>query len=97
MADADARQRIDAWPDSREGDFAAYAAAGARDGTAFAREAARDTARFDALNDPAWLRTGSQPRTASRRSPDDRRPPSSPHRAWRPPARRAPPAHLRRA
>ncbi|MFH8790934.1 hypothetical protein [Streptomyces roseoverticillatus] len=56
MADADAQARLDAWTDSREGDFASYAAADARDGITFARETAWDTARFDALNDPAWLK-----------------------------------------
>ncbi|MCD9145876.1 hypothetical protein [Streptomyces albireticuli] len=56
MADADVQDRLDAWTASREGDFASYAAAGARDGIAFARDAARDPAQFDLLNDPAWLR-----------------------------------------
>ncbi|GAA0393288.1 hypothetical protein [Streptomyces luteireticuli] len=56
MADADTRARIDAWTASKEGDFATYAAAGAREGIAFAHEAALDAVRFDALNDPAWLK-----------------------------------------
>ncbi|MGK5543346.1 hypothetical protein ACSNOH_01155 [Streptomyces sp. URMC 127] len=56
MNDTDARARIDAWTSSSTGDFATYAATGARDGIAFARDAARDPERFDLLNDPAWLR-----------------------------------------
>ncbi|WP_242646583.1 hypothetical protein [Streptomyces triculaminicus] len=56
MNDADARARLDAWRSSNTGDFATYAAAGARDGIAFARDAARDPARFNLLNDPVWLR-----------------------------------------
>lgn len=57
MADDDARQRVEAWAASRDGDFAPYAAAGAREGIAFAREAARDAKQFDRLNDPTWLRS----------------------------------------
>ncbi|MFD7501419.1 hypothetical protein [Streptomyces sp. NPDC059850] len=56
MADGDARQRVHAWTNSHSGEFAAYAAAGSRDGVAFARQAARFPQRFDHLNDPAWLR-----------------------------------------
>lgn len=56
MADDEARQRVEAWTASRDGEFAAYAAIGAREGVAFAREAARDPKRFDHLNDPSWLR-----------------------------------------
>ncbi|MFI5682324.1 hypothetical protein [Streptomyces sp. NPDC051636] len=56
MADDDARQRLQAWTASREGEFAAYAAAGAREGVAFTREAVRDVKQFDQLNDPVWLR-----------------------------------------
>lgn len=56
MADDDARQRVEAWTTSREGEFAAYAAAGAREGVAFAREASRAPNHFGHLNDPAWLR-----------------------------------------
>lgn len=56
MADDDAHQRVEAWTTSHSGEFAAYAAAGAREGVAFAREAARDAKRFDHLNDPTWLR-----------------------------------------
>jgi hypothetical protein len=55
MTDASAQERIDAWTASKEGDFADYAAAGARDGLEFARTAARDLTRFEALNDPPWL------------------------------------------
>lgn len=55
MADDDTRTRLDAWTASREGEFAGYAAGGAREGIDFAREAARTPQRFDALNDPAWL------------------------------------------
>ncbi|MFF4673592.1 hypothetical protein ACFY1C_27710 [Streptomyces sp. NPDC001279] len=56
MADDDAHQRVDAWMFSHSGEFAAYAAAGAREGVDFARQAARGTRRFDHLNDPTWLR-----------------------------------------
>ncbi|MGW2375526.1 hypothetical protein [Kitasatospora sp. NPDC001683] len=55
MTDASAQERIDAWTASKDGDFADYAAAGARDGLEFARTAARDPKRFEALNDPPWL------------------------------------------
>ncbi|WKX69927.1 hypothetical protein [Streptomyces sp. XD-27] len=55
MADDDARQRVEAWTSSRDGEFATYAAAGAREGIAFTREAARDAKQFDHLNDPTWL------------------------------------------
>ncbi|MGW7277800.1 hypothetical protein ACWGIV_05715 [Streptomyces sp. NPDC054844] len=55
MADDEARQRVQAWTSSRDGEFAAYAASGAREGVAFAREAARDVEQFDHLNDPSWL------------------------------------------
>jgi hypothetical protein len=55
MADSSAQQRIAAWTASKDGDFADYAAAGARDGLGFAHAAARDPQRFEALNDPAWL------------------------------------------
>ncbi|WP_431774882.1 hypothetical protein [Streptomyces cucumeris] len=56
MADDDVRHRMEAWATSRSGEFAAYAAAGAREGTAFAHEAAGDTRRFYRLNNPVWLR-----------------------------------------
>jgi hypothetical protein len=56
MADGDARKRIEAWTDSHEGEFAGYAAAGAREGVAFAHEAIGGAKRFDHLNDPEWLR-----------------------------------------
>ncbi|MCC3317879.1 MULTISPECIES: hypothetical protein [Nocardia] len=55
MDDVTARQRIGAWRASRTGEFASYAALGARDGVAFARDAARDAEQFTALNDPVWL------------------------------------------
>ncbi|MEV7159248.1 hypothetical protein AB0N77_32305 [Streptomyces misionensis] len=55
MADDDAHQRVQAWTTSHSGEFAAYAAAGPREGVAFAREATRHPQRFDHLNDPAWL------------------------------------------
>lgn len=55
MEDALARARVSAWRDSRTGEFASYAALGARDGVDFARAAARDASRFAALNDPGWL------------------------------------------
>ncbi|WP_030802153.1 hypothetical protein [Streptomyces sp. NRRL S-337] len=56
MANDEARQRMEAWTESRCGEFASHAAAGAREGVAFAREAARDPKLFDHLNDPSWLR-----------------------------------------
>jgi hypothetical protein len=56
VADGDARQRVQAWTTSRSGEFAAYAAAGGRDGLAFARDAGLGPRRFEHLNDPAWLR-----------------------------------------
>ncbi|MGW7359638.1 hypothetical protein ACWGI0_24145 [Streptomyces sp. NPDC054802] len=56
MADDEARQRVQAWTSSRDGEFVTYAASGARKGVAFAREAARDVEQFDHLNDPSWLR-----------------------------------------
>jgi hypothetical protein len=61
MTDEETLARIAAWTASgadSDGEFAAYAAAGARDGLAFARDAARDLGRLDryaALNDPVWL------------------------------------------
>ncbi|MFJ4854393.1 hypothetical protein [Streptomyces sp. NPDC088730] len=56
MPGTDAQSRVDAWTLSHSGEFAAYAAAGAREGVVFAHEAARAPKRFDCLNDPAWLR-----------------------------------------
>ncbi|MFF2013717.1 hypothetical protein ACFVWY_32285 [Streptomyces sp. NPDC058195] len=56
MADDDGRRRVEAWTTSHDGEFAAFAAAGAREGVAFARDAARDAGRFNHLNDPTWLR-----------------------------------------
>ncbi|NEE23170.1 hypothetical protein G3M58_94080, partial [Streptomyces sp. SID7499] len=56
MADDCSRQRMEAWANSRNGEFAPYAAAGAREGVAFARAFARTSGRFDHLNDPTWLR-----------------------------------------
>ncbi|MER5216750.1 hypothetical protein ABT063_41025 [Streptomyces sp. NPDC002838] len=56
MADDDARERVEAWTTSRDGEFAAYAATGAQEGVAFARGAARAPKLFDHLNDPTWLR-----------------------------------------
>ncbi|WP_206313110.1 hypothetical protein [Streptomyces sp. JB150] len=56
MADDDAHKRVEAWTLSRSGEFAAYAAAGAREGAAFARQTARDPQQFDHLNNPTWLR-----------------------------------------
>lgn len=54
MVDDEARRRLAAWTVSSSGEFAAFAAAGAREGIAFAREAARDE-DIDLLNDPAQL------------------------------------------
>ena len=56
MADDNARRRVEAWTTSRGGEFADFAATGAREGVAFAHEAARGGKRFDCLNDPIWLR-----------------------------------------
>ncbi|MFE9659093.1 hypothetical protein [Streptomyces sp. NPDC005955] len=56
MADGDARWRVEAWSRSSDEEFAAFAAAGAREGVAFANEAARQPDQFERLNDPAWLR-----------------------------------------
>ncbi|MYR04545.1 MULTISPECIES: hypothetical protein [unclassified Streptomyces] len=55
MTDASTQERIGAWTSSSTGDFAAYAAAGACDGLDFAKAAALDPQRFEALNDPPWL------------------------------------------
>lgn len=55
MTNTSAQERIDAWTASSDGEFAAYAAAGARDGLDFANAAARDPQHFEALNDPPWL------------------------------------------
>ncbi|MFI1826916.1 hypothetical protein ACH41E_10790 [Streptomyces sp. NPDC020412] len=56
MADGDARWRVDAWSRSSDGEFATFAAAGAREGVAFASEAACYPDQFERLNDPSWLR-----------------------------------------
>ncbi|MBD0708999.1 MULTISPECIES: hypothetical protein [unclassified Streptomyces] len=56
MNDQSAQTRINAWTASSGGEFAAQAAAGARDGIAFAREAARSPEEFELLNDPVRLR-----------------------------------------
>ncbi|MCX5172211.1 hypothetical protein OG616_29860 [Streptomyces antibioticus] len=56
MADDDARRRVEAWTMSRDGEFAAYAAAGAQEGVDFARGAVGVPKLFDHLNDPTWLR-----------------------------------------
>ncbi|KOU05198.1 hypothetical protein ADK86_07545 [Streptomyces sp. NRRL F-5755] len=56
MAGDDARQRVETWTASQNREFATYAAAGAREGIVFAREAARDPKQFGHLNDPTWLR-----------------------------------------
>ncbi|MCC3316698.1 hypothetical protein A5780_30335 [Nocardia sp. 852002-20019_SCH5090214] len=55
MDDVSARQKIAAWRSARTGEFASYAALGARDGIAFAHDAGRDPDRFTHLNDPVWL------------------------------------------
>lgn len=55
MTDASAQERIGAWTASATGDFAAYAAAGARDGLDFAKAAARAPQSIEALNDPMRL------------------------------------------
>jgi len=55
MEDSLAEQRITAWRTSRTGEFATYAALGARDGIAFTHDACREPDRFSRLNDPVWL------------------------------------------
>ncbi|MCX4406465.1 hypothetical protein OG840_33980 [Streptomyces sp. NBC_01764] len=55
MDDREATERIAAWTAGGEGEFAQFAVSGAREGVAFAGEAARDPELFDKLNDPAWL------------------------------------------
>ncbi|MCX4609400.1 hypothetical protein [Streptomyces mirabilis] len=55
MDDREAAERIAAWTGGGEGEFAQFAVSGAREGVAFAGEAARDPELFDKLNDPAWL------------------------------------------
>ncbi|MYY11786.1 hypothetical protein GT204_23480 [Streptomyces sp. SID4919] len=56
MADGDARWRVDAWSRSSDGEFAAFAAAGSREGVSFAHEVAGHPEEFERLNDPSWLR-----------------------------------------
>ncbi|MFF8831858.1 hypothetical protein [Streptomyces sp. NPDC015131] len=56
MTDVDAHKRVEAWTLSRSGEFAVYAAAGAREGVTFARQTPRDPQQFDHLNSPIWLR-----------------------------------------
>lgn len=55
MDDGEAKERIAAWTNNAEGEFATYAVAGALEGVVFAHEAARTPELFDNLNDPAWL------------------------------------------
>jgi len=55
MDDAEAAERIAAWTVGGEGEFAEFALLGAREGVAFAHEAARVRDEFDQLNDPGWL------------------------------------------
>jgi hypothetical protein len=55
MDDGEAAERIKAWTDGAEGEYADFATAGAREGVAFAAEAAHFPHLFDKLNDPAWL------------------------------------------
>lgn len=55
MDDAKAAERIAAWTTGGEGEFAEFALSGAREGVAFAHEAARVRDEFDQLNDPGWL------------------------------------------
>jgi hypothetical protein len=56
MPQQEAADRIAAWTHGGDGEFAPFSVAGAREGVAFAAEAARDPRRFDQLNDPTWLR-----------------------------------------
>ncbi|MFI6658067.1 hypothetical protein ACIBL8_21390 [Streptomyces sp. NPDC050523] len=55
MEEQEAAERIAAWMAGGDGEFARFALSGAREGVAFAAEAARVPAAFDQLNDPAWL------------------------------------------
>lgn len=55
MGDAETAERIAAWIAGGEGEFAAFAVLGAREGVAFAHEAARAPELFAKLNDPGWL------------------------------------------
>ncbi|MFJ3249087.1 hypothetical protein [Streptomyces sp. NPDC086782] len=55
MPNEEAKQRIKAWVDGAEGEFAGFAMSGAREGVAFASEAARTPHLFSKLNDPDWL------------------------------------------
>lgn len=91
MADENARRRVQAWTTSQSGEFAAYAATGAREGIAFACDAARDPQSFDHLNDPPGCGRGSPPHTQNRRLPDER--PGRAHRAVCEPPGWPPPAH----
>ncbi|MEU9603395.1 hypothetical protein [Streptomyces sp. NPDC048057] len=50
------RERIEAWAAARDGEYAEFVAAGARQGIAFAQAAAHCPGRFEHLNDPVWLR-----------------------------------------
>lgn len=51
----DAHARVRAWTSSGDGPYAEHARGGAAAGVAFARQAGADPARFEVLNDPAWL------------------------------------------
>jgi hypothetical protein len=55
MPGAEAAEQIAAWTGGGVGEFAAFALSGAREGVAFAQEAARVPALFEKLNDPGWL------------------------------------------
>jgi hypothetical protein len=64
--DGERTGRIHAWTNPGQGEHAEWAAAGARDGLAFANATpASNVAAWDRLNDPAWLRRWFATRTAA--------------------------------
>ncbi|MEV8389155.1 MULTISPECIES: hypothetical protein [unclassified Streptomyces] len=56
MSAAHTAEQIRAWTGSRDGEYAPYAASGARHGITFAHQAATTPREFERLNDPLWLR-----------------------------------------
>jgi hypothetical protein len=69
-----AAERVATWLRGGQGDFAEWTTRGAHDGLAFSRELdGKDLARWDRLNDPAWLEcrfteTYRQPAVAGRKA-----------------------------
>lgn len=55
MNDVERAERIAAWTAGGQGEFAEFAAAGAREGIALARQATGNPAELRHLNDPRWL------------------------------------------